>query len=85
MIADHLLAGDLNARSLPKLGTAVRALRLHRGLTQAELAVAAGVSRQWVVNVEAGRTSGIEVRRPMHLLDTLHASLFVHVDSEDDV
>ena len=67
------------------LGTAVRALRLHRGLTQAELATAAGVSRQWVVNVEAGRTRGIEVGRLMRLLDALHGSLHVHVDSPDDL
>ena len=80
-----VLPADLNARSLPKLGTAVRALRLHRGLTQAELAAAAGVSRQWVVNVEAGRTKGIEVGRLMRLLDTLHGSLYVHVDSPGDV
>ena len=79
-----MLPADLNARSLPKLGHAVQALRLHRGLTQAELAAAAGVSRQWVVNVEAGRTHGIEVGRLMRLLDTLHSSLFIHVDSPDD-
>lgn len=80
-----MLPSELNVRSLPRLGNAVRGLRLHRGLTQAELAAAAGVSRQWVVNVEAGRTRGIEVGRLMRLLDPLHGSLFIHVDSADDV
>ncbi len=80
-----MLPSELNVRSLPRLGHAVRGLRLHRGLTQAELAAAAGVSRQWVVNIESGRTSGIEVGRLMRLLDALHGSLFIHVDSADDV
>ena len=80
-----MLPAELNSRSLPKLGNSVRGLRQHRGLTQAELAAAAGVSRQWVVNVEAGRTRGIEVGRLMKLLDALHGSLFIHVDSPDDI
>ena len=67
------------------LGTAVRSLRLHRGMTQAQLATAARVSRQWVVNVEAGRTKGIEVGRLMRVLDVLHGSLHIHVDSPDDI
>jgi transcriptional regulator with XRE-family HTH domain len=79
-----MLPAEINARSLPKLATAVRALRLHRGLTQAQLARAAGVSRQWVVNVEAGRTRGIEVGRLMALLDVLHASLMIRDDSETE-
>ena len=67
----------LNARSLPRLGTAIAGLRRRRGLTQAELARAAGVSRQWLSSVENGRTPGAEVALLMRLLDTLDASLVI--------
>ncbi|WP_250444493.1 helix-turn-helix domain-containing protein [Actinotalea sp. C106] len=72
----------LNARSLPRLGTAVKALRLDRGLSQAELARAAGVSRQWVVSLERGRTAGAELGRVMAVLDALDASLAIRDDRE---
>jgi DNA-binding XRE family transcriptional regulator len=36
----------------------VKVLRKHRGLTQAELAAAAGVSQGYVAELEAGRKSG---------------------------
>jgi DNA-binding XRE family transcriptional regulator len=36
----------------------VKALRRHRGLTQAELAAAAGVSQGYVAELESGRKSG---------------------------
>jgi transcriptional regulator with XRE-family HTH domain len=72
----------LNARSLTRLGTAVRSLRLDRGLSQADLAKAAGVSRQWVVNLERGNTEGLEVGRLMRVLDQLDASLTIRDDRE---
>jgi transcriptional regulator with XRE-family HTH domain len=72
----------LNARSLTRLGTAVRSLRLDRGLSQADLAKAAGVSRQWIVNLERGNTEGLEVGRLMRVLDQLDASLTIRDDRE---
>ncbi|MEP7762582.1 helix-turn-helix domain-containing protein [Sanguibacter sp. 25GB23B1] len=72
------------ARSMPKLGTAIKRLRTDRGLTQAQLADAAGVSRQWVVAVESGTKSGVEIGLVMHLLDTLDASLVVRDDRTTD-
>lgn len=68
------------ARSLPRLGQAIRALRLERGLTQAELAGAAGVSRLWVVQIESGRKPGVGVGLVMRVLDALDASLMVRDD-----
>ncbi|PUB27140.1 helix-turn-helix protein [Promicromonospora sp. AC04] len=73
----------LNARSLTRLGAAVRRLRLDRGLSQAELAEAAAVSRQWIINLEQGRTEGFEVGRLMRVLDELDASLAVRDDREE--
>lgn len=72
----------LNARSLTRLGTAVRRLRLSRGFSQAGLAEAAGVSRQWIINLEQGRTEGLEVGRLMRVLDELDASLAIRNDRE---
>lgn len=74
----------LNARSLPRLGTAVRTLRRRRGWTQAQLAQAAHVSRQWVVALENARTDGLEVGRLMRLLDALDASLIIRDDTPGD-
>jgi len=70
----------LNARSLPRLGGSVRRLRQDRGLTQAELARRADVSRQWVVALEQGRTEGIELGRLLRVLDALDASLMLRDD-----
>lgn len=69
--------GVLNARSLTRLGAAVRRLRMERGLSQAGLAEAAGVSRQWIINLEQARTEGLEIGRLMKVLDELDASLAV--------
>lgn len=66
-----------NARSLPRMGTAVRALRLNRKMTQADLAAAADVSRVWISNLERGTTEGLELGRLMRVLDALDASLAV--------
>ena len=67
----------LNARSLPRLGTAVRTLRTRRGWTQLELAERAGVSRQWLIKLEAGKTPGLEVGMILQVLDSLDASLMI--------
>ncbi|MEU4365225.1 helix-turn-helix domain-containing protein [Promicromonospora sp. NPDC023987] len=72
----------LNARSLTRLGTAVRRLRLDRGLSQAALAEAADVSRQWIISLEQGRTEGLEIGRLMRVLDALDASLAIRDDQE---
>ncbi|NNU27319.1 helix-turn-helix domain-containing protein [Isoptericola sp. JC619] len=80
---DFVESNLLNARSLPRLGAAVRRLRLDRGMTQAELARRAEVSRQWLVGLESGKTPGLEVGRLMRVLDALDASLTVRDDRED--
>lgn len=75
---------QINARSLPRIGSAIRALRRRRHLTQAELAVAAGVSRQWIVAAESGTVEGLELARVMRVLDVLDASLWVHDDLAEE-
>lgn len=75
---------QINARSLPRIGSAIRALRRRRHLSQAELAVAAGVSRQWIVAAESGTVEGLELARVMRVLDVLDASLWVHDDLAEE-
>jgi len=72
--------GFINARSLPKLGLAVRTLRQRRQWSQAELAAMAQVSRQWISALENGQTAGMEIGRLMRVLDVLDASLMIRDD-----
>lgn len=83
-ILTRMSASQINARSLPRLGSAIRALRRRRKLTQAELASAAGVSRQWVVSAESGTVEGLELARVMRVLDVLDTSLWVHDDLAEE-
>ena len=50
---------------------------MQRGLTQAELARLAEVSRQWLIKLEAGKTAGLEIGLVLHVLDALDASLMI--------
>ena len=45
----------------PRLGSALKSIRLRAGLTQEEVAVAAGVPRSLVGRIERGRVSGVRV------------------------
>ncbi|WP_163544336.1 helix-turn-helix domain-containing protein [Occultella kanbiaonis] len=67
----------MRVRTMADLGALVRESREHSGLTQAELARRAGVSREWLLKVEAGRTPA-EMPRVLDLLDELGMVLDVH-------
>lgn len=60
-----------NARDL---GLAVRQARQDRGQTQAELAAAAGVSRRWLSDLEAGKATA-EFGLILRTLDALGLGL----------
>lgn len=62
--------------SIRDLGALARGRRLELGLTQAELASRAGVSRQWVSGFEAGKP-GAELRLVIRLLNALDLHLLV--------
>ena len=47
----------VSLRNPAEVGSALRAIRLSKGLTQAEAAEAAGVSRKWVCDAERGKPS----------------------------
>lgn len=71
----------MQVRTMAEVGALIRGAREGAGLTQVDLARRAGVSREWLVKVEAGRTSA-EMPRVMDVLDVL--GLVLRVDSTVD-
>jgi len=63
--------------STEELGAALRRSRKALGLTQAELALAAGVGLRFVGEVEAGKPSA-QLGRVMQLIEALGGSLVLH-------
>lgn len=59
------------------LGPTLRALRKNAGLTQAQLASAAGLSRQHLIGIERGQALNIELPTLIKLLDALGAQLTI--------
>lgn len=66
-----------------RLGTAVRDWRLRAGLTQAEVANVAGVSRAWVVKFEDGHPRA-ELRLVFAVLRAVGAELWFGTAAADE-
>jgi y4mF family transcriptional regulator len=64
----------MEIKSIRNMAGAVRGRRRDLGLTQAELATRAGVSRKWVYEFEAGKPAA-ELRLIMRVLDALGFTL----------
>lgn len=60
-----------------ELGLLIRRARRARGMTQADLARAAGVGRQWIVAIEAGKPRA-ELGKAFQTLAALDLSLSIH-------
>ena len=60
-----------------ELGSEIRRARLGRGLTQAELAASAGLSRQTLNSLENGLVRELGIRKVLALLDRLGMELAV--------
>lgn len=67
---------NLPVDSVTRLGAAIRDRRLALGWTQAQLAARAGVSRQWVVALEAGAPRA-EMVRVMEVAAALELSFYL--------
>lgn len=66
------------------VGQNIRALRLHRGMTQETLAIESGVTRNVLVDVESGKR-GLLYERIIDIaaaLDVAVAEMFLGVDSQ---
>jgi HTH-type transcriptional regulator / antitoxin HipB len=66
----------MNIRSIRDLAAVVRGRRRDLGLSQAELAGRAGVSRKWIYQFEAGKPTA-ELRLILRVLDALDLALDV--------
>ncbi|WP_448060437.1 helix-turn-helix domain-containing protein [Cellulomonas hominis] len=64
----------MRVRTMADVGALVRDARERSGLTQAELARRARVSREWLIKVESGRTSA-EMPRVLDVLAELDLAL----------
>ena len=64
----------MEVHSVRELAAVVRSLRREKGWTQAELARAAGVGREWVIHLEKGRP-GLELGLVMATLKALGVRL----------
>ena len=67
----------MQVQTMAELGALVREARERAGMTQTELAQRARVSREWLLKVEAGRTSA-EMPRVLAVLAELGLVLDVH-------
>ncbi|NGM23882.1 helix-turn-helix transcriptional regulator [Roseomonas stagni] len=64
----------MQVRTPRELGAFIRDTRKRQGLTQARLAERAGVSRSWVIDLEAGKHS-LEIGLVLAVLDLLGIAL----------
>lgn len=59
------------ARTISDIATAVRDARIAAGMSQAELAAAAGLTRPWVSLFESGRTPNASLSKVLAMMDVL--------------
>ncbi len=71
----------MKLRSIRDFAAAVRGRRQDLGLSQAELAARAGVSRKWIYQFEAGKPTA-ELRLILRVLDALGLVLDVAYDEQ---
>lgn len=71
----------MKVRSIRDLASVVRGRRRDLGLSQAELAVRAGVSRKWIYQFEAGKPTA-ELRLILRVLEALGLILDVTYDEQ---
>ncbi len=71
----------MKIRSIRDLAAVVRGRRRDLGLSQAELAVRAGVSRKWIYQFEGGKPTA-ELRLILRVLDALGLVLDVTYDEK---
>ena len=70
---------SMKIRTMVDVGGLVRTTRERAGLTQVELARTAGVSREWLVKLESGR-SRAEMPRVLDVLSVLGVALDARPD-----
>ena len=68
----------ISIRSSPQLGDALRAARKQLGLTQPQLALAAGVGVRFIVDLEAGKPT-LRLENVLRVIDALGGEIQLRV------
>jgi len=63
-------------RTISELSGAIKGRRTELGMSQADLAAAAGVSRRWIGQLEAGKSS-VELGLTLRVLDVLRLAISI--------
>lgn len=71
----------MRIRTAADIGQAVKAARRQQGRTQAQLAESIGASRKWIVDLEAGRSTG-DLGLILRVLNAL--ALDLHIEERRD-
>ncbi len=66
----------INIQSTQQLGQALRSARKQLGLTQSELALAAGVGVRFIVDLEAGKTT-VRLETMMRVIEALGGQIML--------
>ena len=77
------MAGKKNSMDKRELGREIRARRIERNLTQAQLGAAAGVSGAMISKIERGRHNGNDVL--FRVAAALHCSVSVLPQSDQEI
>ena len=75
---------SMRVRTPVDFGLMIRRVRRSRGMTQQQLARAAAVGRQWIVEIEAGKPRA-ELGRVLRTLAALDLSLTIHGEGIPEV
>ena len=65
----------MRVRTMADLAAAIRGRRQERGMSQVDLAEAAGVSRRWLIDLESGKTR-VDTALVLRVLDVLGLDLW---------
>ena len=74
----------MKMRSITEVGGLIQQRRTDLGLTQAQVASRANVSRDWIISIENGRRLTVDFERLLRTLEVLALSIEIGAASTDD-
>ena len=74
----------MKVRSITEVGGLIQQQRTDLGLTQAQVADRANVSRDWIISIENGRRLTVDFERLLRTLDTLGLTIEISAATEGD-
>jgi|GEM_PF-484608 len=74
----------MKMRSITEIGGLIQQRRTDLGLTQAQVARSAKVSRDWIISIENGRRLTVDFERLLRTLDVLDLSIEITATARED-